>query len=180
MSRQKTTPVNLVEMFKPVRVDAIAPVMLALLLPVSSLHAAQPLTDAELDYRYLTVDAKRALVMPSAQSASSPVLSLMSMTPSIPAHFDTLQMMVAYQGQQLSTGVTGAQANSQKTFDSLVASNLGSERYSFRWAGNLQDIVEISDLSSFFFNFSSITDVELVGVDTNIGIEVNIHRNGRR
>jgi hypothetical protein len=173
MSRQKTTSVNVVAMFKPVRVHAVATIMTTLLLSVSSVQAAQPLTDAELDYRYLAVDAKRALVMPSA---SSPVLSLASMTPSIPLHFDPLQMIVAYQGQQLSTGMTGAQANSQKTFDSLVASNLGSERYSFRWAGNLQDIVQISDLSSFFFNFSSITDIELVGVDTNIGIEVSANR----
>jgi len=180
MSRQQTTAVNRVEIFKPVRfqtVGVFAAVML-MLLPLSSVQAAQQLTDDELDYRYLTVDAQRALVVPlAAQSAKLiPLMERMSLAG---MSLDALQTMTSYQSHQLSSGTTGSQANSQKVFDSLVVSNLGSERYSLRWAGNLQDIVQINDLSSFFFNFNSITDVELVGVDTNIGIEVNINRTSR-
>jgi hypothetical protein len=179
MSRQKTTAVDRTMTSKRVRIQGMAVLAAALLFPLSWAHAAQPLTDAELDHRYLAVDAHRGLVLPmSPLDQPDRLMTLVSMTLLPTVNFDAMQTMLSYQGNQLSAGTTGAQANGQKTFEHLIASNIGSERYSFRWAGNLQDIIQISDLASFIFNFNDITDVELVGFDTNIGIEVSA--SGRR
>jgi hypothetical protein len=151
--------------------------LLLAVLPVHFSHAAQQLSDAELDYRYIQVDARHVLLAPTAATSNTLELSqVMYKNPVSQANLDTLHTMLGQQNYQLSAGVLGTQANSQKAFDNLVVSNIGSERYSFRWAGNLQDVVQIGDISSLVFSLNGITDVEIVNLDSNIGLELNVHR----
>jgi hypothetical protein len=152
-----------------------------LLLPAGSVYAAQQLSDAELDRRYLDSEAPSLTIrddqiqaMDTADAVFNKARLLLAQSAQAP-DVEHVQQTIAWQDTQLVSRNTGAHAGSLNTFDQLVIGNLGSERYSYRWAGNLQDIVQIGRSLTFGTNFAG-SDIEFVNIDYRIGIDVTYNR----
>jgi hypothetical protein len=153
-----------------------------LLLPAGSVYAAQQLSDAELDRRYLDSEAPSLTItddqiqaIDSAEAVFNKARVLLAQSAQAPdvAH---VQQTITWQDTQLVNRNTGTHADSLNTFDQLVVSNLGSERYSYRWAGNLQDVVQIGRPLYLSTRLTG-TDIELINFDSRqIGIDVTYNR----
>lgn len=163
----------------PLSYPAVVLTVTLLACPLISVHAAQQMTDAELQRHYLPVDTNVKI-----EGDSSAVDVFLKTQNALALNKDidlvNIHSLLNWNTLQLSAGNTGTQASSQKLFDSLVVSNLGSERYSFRWAGNLQDIAQVGRVSYVFLGRDGLVDIEFVDVERNIGVEVTGYSNGRR
>lgn len=136
---------------------------LSVLLCTSVAYAIQPLSDSELDARYLQAAADRPLMINADQSTKiSPLEQIrMVLASAAPApDLSTTQSLMDWQSRQILMG-NGVLANSQELFSTLSVNEIGSERYSFRWSGNLDEVVDITNAEGITF-FGG--DVELRNV----------------
>ena len=126
---------------------------LALFASASVLHAAQPLSDHELKNRYLAygdqdneviVVVKNANPQPQAQIQLQPrILRLIDLE-------NTDNLLLWQNRQDFAVGANlGLQDPSRQVLASQPLASFGSEPFSYRWSGNLDQIIEISRISGF-------------------------------
>lgn len=145
---------------------------LSVLVCTSAAYAIQPLSDSELDARYLQVAEDRPLVINAEnQSKLSPLeqirIVLASASPA--PDLSTTQTLMDWQNRQILTG-NGAMSNSQELFNTLSAKEIGSERYSFRWSGNLDQIADITNAEgiTFFGGDIELRDISIGTVTVEV------------
>lgn len=153
-----------------------------LLLPAGSAYAAQQLSDAELDRRYLDSETPSLSIrddqiqaIDTADEVFNKARLLLAQSAQAP-DVEHVQKTIGWQDTQLVSRTTGTHADNLNTFNLLLVSNIGSERYSYRWAGNLQDIVQIGRPLYLSTRLAG-TDIELINFDSSkIGIDVTYNR----
>ena len=147
---------------------------LLLLISTSVLHAAQPLTDQELKNRYLAYSAEDNEVIVVVRQATAPVernpqLQLLSRTLRLIDRENTDNLLVMQDRQSLAVGaILGLQDTNREVLASQPAANFGSEPFSSRWSGNLDQIIEVSRISGFALYG---INVELYNINGAVRIE---------
>jgi len=115
-------------------------------------QAAQPLSDHELKNRYLSYSADENDVIVVLAQATTLTQSpqLLSRTLRLIDVENTDNLLFWQDRQALSVGSRiGLQdINRQALFEQPIA-NFGSEPFSLRWSGNLDQVIEISRISGF-------------------------------
>lgn len=134
-------------------------------------HAAQPLSDQELKYRYLAYSAEDNKVIVVKQSVpASRGLQLLPRTLRLIDRENTDNLLLWQDLQSLAVGANlGLQDTSRQVLAAQPIANLGSEPFSSRWGGNLDQIIEVSRISGFTLYG---VDVELYNISG--GVRINI------
>jgi len=120
-------------------------------------QAAQPLSDQELKNRYLAYSAEDNEVIvvvkqasaPSASGLASP-LQLLPRTLRLIDVENTSNLLRWQDRQNLAVGSNlGLLDSSRQVLATQPAASFGSEPFSSRWGGNLDQIIEVSRISGF-------------------------------
>jgi len=127
----------------------------ALFVGCAVAQAAQPLSDQELKNRYLAYSDDDNEVIVVVRQATAPVernpqLQLLSRTLRLIDRQNTDNLLVMQDRQSLAVGANlGLQDTNREVLASQPAANFGSEPFSSRWGGNLDQIIEVSRISGF-------------------------------
>ncbi len=168
--------------------SAVLPLCMACIMPLA--HAATPMSDDELDTKYLDVPAKVVLVHKSNDTKdSADTQTVMPSVPTValdPTQINAAQASGAMEqsiilsglNQQLRTlgtsdlsGVTAAISNSAQP------PAFGSENFSLKWAGNLNEVFSPPPNNLDFLRSIYGDDAEFYfSKPVNISIEVSGHR----
>ena len=133
-------------------------------------HAAQPMSDQELKYRYLAYSADDNEVIVIKQgTASSRTPQLLPRTLRL-VDLENTDNLVRWQDRQsLAVGANlGLQDTSRQVLAAQPIANFGSEPFSSRWGGNLDQIIEVSRISGFTLYG---IDVELYNMSGGVRIQ---------
>lgn len=134
-------------------------------------HAAQPLSDQELKYRYLAYDAEdnEVLVVKQGVSASDG-LQLLPRTLRLIDRENTNNLLLWQDLQNLAVGANiGLQDANRQVLAAQPIASLGSEPFSSRWRGNIDQIIEVSLISGFALYG---VDVELYNISGGVQISI--------
>lgn len=116
-------------------------------------QAAQPLSDQELKHRYLAYGAEEnevIVVMAQAVTASSSTPQFLPRTLRLIDLENTDNLLFWQDQQSLAVGANlGLQDTSRQVLAAQPVANFGSEPFSYRWGGNLDQIIEVSRISGF-------------------------------
>lgn len=149
--------------------------VLAALIGSTAVYAAQPLSDQELKHRYLAYSAEDnevIVVIAQAESAPARTPQLMPRTLRLIDIENTNNLLLWQDRQNLAVGANiGLLDTSRQVLSAQPPANFGSEPFSYRWGGNLDQIVEIARISGFALYG---IDVELHNISGNIRIEAQI------
>ena len=154
-------------MFRIADVNATCTVLrcllpLALFVSASVLHAAQPLSDHELKNRYLAYGDQDNEVIVVVKNANPQLQAQIQLQPRILRLIDvenTDNLLLLQNRQDFAVGANlGLQDPSRQVLASQPAANFGSEPFSYRWGGNLDQVIQISRISGF----------DLYGIDINL------------
>lgn len=149
----------------------------AVFVGCAAAHAAQPLSDQELKNRYLAYSADENEVIVVVRQATVPVernpqLQLLARTLRLIDRENTDNLLVMQDRQSLAVGANlGLQDNSREVLAAQPAASFGSEPFSYRWGGNLDQIIEISRISGLALYG---VDVELHNISGGIRFETRI------
>lgn len=141
-----------------------------LLASCAAVHAAQPMSDQELKYRYLAYSADDNEVIVIKQgTASSRTPQLLPRTLRL-VDLENTDNLVRWQDRQsLAVGANlGLQDTSRQVLAAQPIANFGSEPFSYRWGGNLDQIIEVSRISGFTLYG---IDVELYNISGGVRIQ---------
>jgi hypothetical protein len=145
---------------------------LALFASASILHAAQPLSDQELKNRYLAYGDQENEVIVVVKNANPQPQAQIQLQPRILRLIDlenTDNLLLLQNRQDFAVGANlGFQDPSRQVLASQPAANFGSEPFSYRWGGNLDQIIEISRITGFALYG---LDVELYNISGGIRFE---------
>ena len=141
----------------------------ACLLATVNSHAVMPMSDEELDQRYLSpANGVVLIVKPSEgelNASRDPWRAVEAL--------NRTNQVVAYSGWQYLSPSSGELTKQATLFQQLTTSVIGEERISYRFAGNLQEIYSIAEDTNFsFYN----NDVEIQGMTRNLELEVGYYR----
>lgn len=137
-------------------------------------QAAQPLSDQELKNRYLAYSAEdNEVVVVVRQVVESvkhnPQLQLLPRTLRLIDRENTDNLLVMQDRQSLAVGANlGLQDTSREVLAAQPAASFGSEPFSYRWGGNLDQIIEVSRISGFALYG---INVELYNINGAVRIE---------
>ncbi len=141
-------------------------------------QAAQPLSDQELKNRYLVYSAQDNAVIvvveqPTLAAApNNPPLPLLSRNLKLIDRENTDNLLLWQERQSLSVGSSlGMQDASRQVLATQPILNFGSESFSSRWGGNLDQIIEVSRISGFALYG---VDVELYNISGGIKIQAEL------
>jgi hypothetical protein len=126
---------------------------LSILVCANAAYAIQPLSDSELDARYLQAAVDRPLLLDEEQKNKiSPLEQIrIVLASAAPApDLSTTQSLMEWQNRQILIG-NGVIANSQELFSTLSVNEIGSERYSLRWSGNLDQVADVTNVEGVTF-----------------------------
>lgn len=112
-------------------------------------HAAQPLSDQELKYRYLAYSAEDNEVIVVVQGAEpASTLQLLPRTLRLIDRENTDNLLLWQDLQSLAVGANlGLQDTSRQVLAAQPMTEFGSEPFSYRWGGNLDQIIEVARIS---------------------------------
>lgn len=137
--------------------------------------AAQPLSDHELKHQYLSYDADANEVIvvvrqnPASQLERDSPLQLLSRTLRLIDRENTDNLLFWQERQGLAVGANlGLQDTGRQVLAAQPIAQFGSESFSLRWGGNLDQVVEISRISGFALYG---VDVELYNISGTVRIE---------
>ena len=140
-------------------------------------QAAQPLSDQELKNRYLAYSAQDNEVIVVVKQANAPAtltplaapMQLQSRTLRLIDVENTDNLLFWQNRQDFSVGSNlGLLDSSRQVLSGQPAASFGSEPFSSRWGGNLDQIIEISRISGFALYG---VDVELYNISGGIRFE---------
>jgi hypothetical protein len=141
------------------------------LLCANVTYAIQPLTDSELDARYLETTSDRPLLLnPQDHVQKSPFEQMqMILASAATPDLSTTQHLLDWQNRQILVG-NGVISNSQELFNTLSINEIGAERYSLRWSGNLDQVTDITNAPglSFYGVDVELNDVALGSVTVEV------------
>jgi|GEM_PF-4072811 len=162
--------------------------MIACFMPLA--HAATPMSDDELDSKYLDVPAKAVLIHKTTDSGDS--TAIQASVPPVPAVLDSTQLnptqatdamnqsiILSGLNQQLRTlGTTDLSGVTAGITNSAQPPAFGTENFSLKWAGNLNEVFSPPPNNLDFLRSIYGDDAELYFTKpVNISIEVTGHHN---
>ena len=141
-----------------------------MLVSCAAAHAAQPLSDYELKQRYLAYSIEENQVVVVRQTVpSSRIPQTLSSTLRLVDRENTDNLLRWQDQQSLAVGANlGLQDTSRQVLASQPIASLGSESFSSRWAGNLDQVIEVSRISGFSLYG---VDVELYNISGGVRIQ---------
>jgi hypothetical protein len=146
--------------------------LLAVVMLVSgaAAHAAQPLSDHDLKQRYLAYSAEENQVVVVRQTVlASRIPQTLSSTLRLVDRENTDNLLRWQDQQSLAVGANlGLQDTSRQVLAAQPIASFGSEPFSSRWAGNLDQIIEVSRISGFSLYG---VDVELYNISGGVRIQ---------
>ncbi|MEC7120404.1 MAG: hypothetical protein VXW65_10940 [Pseudomonadota bacterium] len=154
------------------------PLGIVLLLGASLAHATQPLSDQELNHRYLSYSPTENAVVVAINPAAN-AESVLAETQQLLARTlrmidrDNVDNLLVWQDRKtnaVGANLTGLDA-SREVLQMQPALGFGSEPYSFRWSGNLSQVVEVSRLTGFSLYG---VDVDLHRINGIVNVEARV------